>query len=239
MKLLSWNVNGIRAISKKGFSDWMKKENADILCIQETKAHVSQVGAALAEPKGYYAYWSSAEKKGYSGTLIYSKEEPKRVLYGMGEPRFDSEGRMVVCEYPNFVLFNVYFPNGQMSEERLLSHLCGLAEQVEGPAAIFNVHVPPFDSGLDYAPELEEDLRLRSYGGQPRHIPVGSTAVRKVIDQFQPLLGLHGHVHESRGVAKIGRTLCVNPGSAYSAGVLQGVLLDIDDGDIKYQFVEG
>jgi exodeoxyribonuclease-3 len=112
-------VNGIRAIAKKGFLDWVKKEKADIVCLQETKAMVEQVPGEVAEPSGYHAYWSSAERKGYSGTLIYSKEKPKKVLYGMGEPRFDSEGRMVVCEYPEFVLFNVYFPNGQKDQERL------------------------------------------------------------------------------------------------------------------------
>jgi exodeoxyribonuclease-3 len=117
--MLSWNVNGIRAIARKGFADWMKKESADIICIQETKARVEQVTKEIAEPKGYHAYWSSAEKKGYSGTLIYTKQKPKEVLYGMGEPRFDSEGRMVVCEYPDFVLFNVYFPNGRMNVKRL------------------------------------------------------------------------------------------------------------------------
>lgn len=116
---MSWNVNGIRAIAKKGFLDWVKKEKADIVCIQETKAMVEQVPKEVAQPRGYYSYWSSAERKGYSGTLIYTKIEPERVLYGMDEPRFDSEGRMVVCEYPDFVLFNVYFPNGQKDQERL------------------------------------------------------------------------------------------------------------------------
>ncbi len=119
MKLLSWNVNGIRAIAKKGFLDWVKKEKADIICIQETKAMAEQVPKEIAEPKGYHVYWSSAERKGYSGTLTYTREKPEKVLYGMGEPKFDSEGRMVVCEYPQFVLFNVYFPNGQKDQERL------------------------------------------------------------------------------------------------------------------------
>jgi exodeoxyribonuclease-3 len=119
LKIISWNVNGIRAIAKKGFLEWMKKEKADIICLQETKAMVEQVGEELAEPKGYHAYWSSSERKGYSGTLTYTKEKPKKVLHGMGEPKFDSEGRMVVCEYPDFVLFNVYFPNGQKDQDRL------------------------------------------------------------------------------------------------------------------------
>jgi exodeoxyribonuclease-3 len=119
MKLLSWNVNGIRAVAKKGFLEWLGKEKPDIMCLQETKAHPEQLSKDLISPKGYHSYFSSAEKKGYSGTAIYSRVKPEKVLYGMGEPRFDSEGRMVVCEYPDFVLFDVYFPNGQKNQERL------------------------------------------------------------------------------------------------------------------------
>jgi len=119
IRVISWNVNGIRAIAKKGFLNWMKKENADIYCLQETKVHPEQLPKDLLNPPGYNAYWSAAERKGYSGTVTYSKIEPKRILYGMGEPRFDLEGRMVFTEYSDFVLFNVYFPNGKMSQERL------------------------------------------------------------------------------------------------------------------------
>lgn len=119
IRLISWNVNGIRAIAKKGFLNWLKKENADIYCLQETKAHPEQLPKDLLNPAGYNAYWNAAERKGYSGTVTYSKIEPKRILYGIGEPRFDSEGRMVITEYSDFVLFNVYFPNGKMSQERL------------------------------------------------------------------------------------------------------------------------
>jgi exodeoxyribonuclease-3 len=85
LRILSWNVNGIRAIAKKGFLKWMKSEDADIVCIQETKAKVEQVPSEVAKPKGYNSFWNSAERKGYSGTLTYSKEKPKNVLYGMGD----------------------------------------------------------------------------------------------------------------------------------------------------------
>jgi exodeoxyribonuclease-3 len=119
MKLLSWNVNGIRAIAKKGLLDWIQIEKPDVLCLQETKAHPEQLTEDIISPKGYQSYFSSAEKKGYSGTVVYTKTKPKKVLYGMGETKFDSEGRMVVCEYPKFVLFNVYFPNGKKNDERL------------------------------------------------------------------------------------------------------------------------
>ncbi|UCF07819.1 MAG: exodeoxyribonuclease III [Thermoplasmata archaeon] len=119
LRLLSWNVNGIRAIARKGFLDWLEKEDADIVCLQETKARPEQLTEDLVNPPGYHAYFSAAERKGYSGTVTYSKRKPKKVLLGMGEPRFDSEGRMVVTEYRDFVLFNVYFPNGKRNQERL------------------------------------------------------------------------------------------------------------------------
>jgi exodeoxyribonuclease-3 len=119
LRLISWNVNGIRAVEKKGLLKWMKKDNADIICLQETKAHPAQLSKDLLEPKGIYPFWSSAERKGYSGCVTYSKVKPKKVFFGMGEPRFDLEGRMVIAEYPEFVLFNVYFPNGNKNQERL------------------------------------------------------------------------------------------------------------------------
>ena len=123
--LISWNVNGIRAMSKKviyqrvKFNTWLNRISPDVLCIQETKAHPEQLTAKLLNPQGYKSYWNSGERKGYSGVATYSKTQPERVNYGIGEEKFDIEGRMVETEYPEFVLFNVYFPNGKLSEERL------------------------------------------------------------------------------------------------------------------------
>ncbi len=104
-----------------------------------------------------------------------------------------------------------------------------LAEELDLPAgAIFNLHVPPYDSTLDLAPELDDELRVRyTIAGEPKQAPVGARAVRDAIERYQPLAGLHGHVHESRGRAKIGRTICFNPGSEYQRGVLRGVLLKL------------
>lgn len=119
MKILSWNVNGIRAMQKKGFLDWFAKESPDILCIQETKAHPSQLEASLLHPSGYQVYWSSAERKGYSGVATFTKQKPKDVKMGFGVKRFDSEGRILLTEYPEFTLLNIYFPNGKASPERL------------------------------------------------------------------------------------------------------------------------
>lgn len=119
MRIYSWNVNGIRAIEKKGFLQWILEEQPDILCIQETKIQLDQIESKLNNIEGYEAYFSCAEKKGYSGVVTYTKEEPISISYGIGIERFDSEGRILICEYSNFILFNIYFPNGQSSEERL------------------------------------------------------------------------------------------------------------------------
>jgi len=110
MKLLSWNVNGIRASLKKGFLDFVEKENPDILCLQETKAHPEQVDEILDD---YHKFWNSAEKKGYSGTAVFSKEEPLSVTNGIGIEKHDKEGRVVSCEFDDYFLVNVYTPNAQ------------------------------------------------------------------------------------------------------------------------------
>ena len=100
--------------------------------------------------------------------------------------------------------------------------------------------MPPYDSRLDRAVELDAELRPRHHGGQPVEIPVGSTAVRDVIDEFQPLLALHGHIHESRGEARLGRTLAINSGSEYNTGRLHGVVVEVgDDAVLSHQFVVG
>ena len=118
-KLLSWNVNGIRAIRNKGFLYWLSRESPDILALQETKALPEQLDASLLEPAGYKTYWNYPERKGYSGTAVFTKEEPLRVWYDFGDTALDLEGRVVASEYPGFTLFNVYFPNGKKDRERL------------------------------------------------------------------------------------------------------------------------
>ncbi|QZY53763.1 exodeoxyribonuclease III [Crassaminicella profunda] len=119
MKIYSWNVNGIRAIKKKGFLEWMEEENPDILCIQETKAHKEQLDESLLNIEGYEAFFCSGERKGYSGVAVYTKLEPITVKTGIGIERFDSEGRILILEYEEFTLLNIYFPNGQKDDERL------------------------------------------------------------------------------------------------------------------------
>lgn len=123
MKLISWNVNGVRAAVKKGFLDWIAEENPDILSIQETKAHVVQLTSDIVHPQGYMGVWSEAEKKGYSGTASFFKEKPLFTQSNFEEAWLDEEGRVVLSEHENFYLFNVYFPNGGRSKERLVYKL--------------------------------------------------------------------------------------------------------------------
>jgi exodeoxyribonuclease-3 len=119
LKLVSWNVNGLRAVCKKGFPDFFHKSNLDVLCLQETKCQPDQVPAEVVAPPGYVTEYHSAEKKGYSGTATFSKMPPLRVERGLGVPKLDGEGRVLIYVYPFFTLFNIYFPNGKMNEDRL------------------------------------------------------------------------------------------------------------------------
>jgi len=119
MRIISWNVNGIRAADRKGFFDWFQQENPDILCIQEIKALPQQFPPHLKNTSNYHVYINSAERKGYSGVATYSKQKPINVKSGFGIKKFDSEGRILITEYEDFVLFNIYFPNGKRSQERL------------------------------------------------------------------------------------------------------------------------
>jgi exodeoxyribonuclease-3 len=122
-KLLSWNVNGIRACAGKGFLDWLRDEDADFVCLQETKAYPEQLPLELQNPVGrdgkpYAVQWSSAKRRGYSGTAIFSKREPSSVT-ALGIPEFDDEGRTIVADFDDFVLMSAYFPNSQDAGARI------------------------------------------------------------------------------------------------------------------------
>lgn len=116
MKLISWNVNGLRACMGKGFLDFFQTEDADIFCLQETKLQEGQISLELP---GYHQYWNYAEKKGYSGTAIFTKEEPLNVTYGIGIEEHDHEGRVITLEFPAFYMVTVYTPNSQRELTRL------------------------------------------------------------------------------------------------------------------------
>ncbi|MGZ7050247.1 MAG: exodeoxyribonuclease III [Methanobacterium sp.] len=139
LRILSWNVNGLRAIQKKGFLKWLLNDDPDILCLQETKVSYDKLPKPLKRVDGYHPYFCEAEKKGYSGVAIYSKIRPKKVEYGFGIQKFDSEGRILIADYEKFVLLNIYFPNGKMSAERL------------------NYKLEFYDALLDYANDLKAE----------------------------------------------------------------------------------
>lgn len=119
MKIVTWNVNGIRACIKNGFSDAFKKLNADIFCIQETKLQEDQIPEDFFDKKKYKDYWHSAIKKGYSGTAVFSKIEPIKVTNGIKSSLFDDEGRNITIEYPDFYVVNAYVPNAQPELKRI------------------------------------------------------------------------------------------------------------------------
>ena len=116
MKLISWNVNGLRACVQKGFLDFFQEADADIFCIQESKLQEGQISLDLP---GYYQYWNYAQKKGYSGTAIFTKQEPLTVTYGIGIPEHDTEGRVITLEFPEFYMVTCYTPNSQNELARL------------------------------------------------------------------------------------------------------------------------
>ena len=119
MKIISWNVNGLRAVFKKGFAAAVQDMAPDILCLQETKLQEDQRTGEMLSLGSYHSFWDYAARKGYSGVASYTKEEPLEHRYGFGIDRFDTEGRVIELVYDRFILFNIYFPNGQKDDERL------------------------------------------------------------------------------------------------------------------------
>ena len=120
LEIISWNVNGIRAWDRKGLFDQFIQASPDILCLQETKAHPEQLSGHLKKPEGYFAYFNSSQvRKGYSGVCIYTKIEPKKVVYGLGIEELDQEGRQITLIFEDFILINCYFPNGGGEDHRL------------------------------------------------------------------------------------------------------------------------
>jgi len=117
-RIISANLNGIRSAHTKGFFDWMNQSQADVVCVQEIKAHLADLGPEHLQPGAYKGYFQAAEKKGYSGVGLYSKIEPLNVAYGLNNAEFDAEGRMVTAEFENMIVSSIYFPSGSSSEER-------------------------------------------------------------------------------------------------------------------------
>jgi Icc-related predicted phosphoesterase len=150
----------------------------------------------------------------------------------------DGVHTMASCGYANMTPWHC--PR-DIEEVELRERLESILARLENPShCIFNFHAPPYDSTLDTAQELDGDLKPILVGGQPHMIPVGSQAVREMIEKYQPIAALHGHIHECRGAVELGRTVCINPGSEYSEGILRGALVNIAGGKLlSYQFVSG
>ena len=119
MKILSWNVNGLRAAERKGFSRKLRSHNPDIMCIQETRAKIEQLPKKLQDPKGYFAYFNVAKKKGYGGVTVFTKIKPKKVETKLGIKRFDNEGRILKLTFKDFILINFYIPFGGHLKQNL------------------------------------------------------------------------------------------------------------------------
>jgi uncharacterized protein len=155
------------------------------------------------------------------------------------------DGRIV--EFGEYTMISLGYANRtpfdsprELDEDELYRRVAALADQVEDLSrCVFNLHVPPYDSTLDIAPELTADLEVVMSGSAPKLVPVGSTAVRELIERYQPLLSLHGHVHESPGATRIGRTLSINPGSDYHTGRINGCLFRLRGDKVGHQFVTG
>lgn len=141
MHIYSWNVNGIRAVARKGFLDWLEKEEPEVLALQEIRIQDEQLKDKLRYIEGYYSYFNFGEKKGYSGVALYTQIKPIDVWHGIGSEKFDREGRVIAAEFENFILLNIYFPNGKSSKERL------------------NYKLDFYDTILDYAEELRKNSK--------------------------------------------------------------------------------
>jgi exodeoxyribonuclease III len=194
MHLVSWNVNGIRAVQKKGFLEWLAATQPDIVGLQETKAQPDQLDAELLRPAGYQAFFASAKRKGYSGVALYSKTQPNNVQLGLGIAEYDNEGRTIVAEYDDFVFITAYFPNGGRDLERVpykmaysdafLAYCDGLRAQ--GKAVIFCGDVNTSHKAIDLARPKDN----RKHTG---FLPLECEWMDKLVDQ-------HGYIDTFRAL---------------------------------------
>ncbi len=225
----------------------------EVLELARDKAEVERVFSRLIRQS--VSRWMEMAENRLRGTGVVCLVQPGNDdqpwvgdIISESEVIQNPQGRQV--ELPGgYVLVSMGYANetpwdcpGDLPEGDLETFISSAIEGITDMGqAIFNFHCPPFGTAIDHAPELDRDLRtVTGPGGGPNLVPVGSLAVRAAIEQHQPLLGLHGHIHESRGSARIGRTLCINPGSAYNEGLLQGVIIGLNGSRIlDYQFTVG
>jgi Icc-related predicted phosphoesterase len=188
-------------------------------------------------PKGIKLYWMLGNDD--PNELEQVLQEAPWGEYADGTVlRMDDDRELATLGYANETPWHTHREAPEEQLEEMLDGLC--AELTDPQTAILNFHVPPYDSGLDTAPKIDADFNVQTQAGQPEFVPVGSTAVRHVLERVQPVLSLHGHVHESGGFRRIGRTLAINPGSDYGLGTLNGALVTFDGPEIKaFQLVRG
>lgn len=213
----------------------MEKLFVELMCDRLT--HWMALAAERLQPLGVPVYWMLGNDDPEDLGAVLD-DAPWGTHCDGKVLRLASGHEMLSLGYSNITPWNSY---RELDDAELGRRLDDLAARLEEPAnAIFNVHAPPYDTGIDEAPLLGGDLTVQQSGGQVQMVPVGSHAVRAVIERVQPLLGLHGHIHESSGFRQLGRTLCINPGSDYGTGTLNGFLATLEPDRIRaYQFVRG
>lgn len=197
MQIISWNVNGLRAIYKKGFSAWFKNCRADIVSLQEIKADENQIPKKLLNPLGYHAYINPAERKGYAGVLVYTKVKPQAINYILGEKKFDRQGRLIELKFPQFTLLNVYMPNGGRKQERfpekfaaynaLVKHLAQLKKEKVLIVGDFNIAHQEIDLARPKENQKNTGFTLRERKQIDRILKVG------YIDTFRSFQKEGGH----------------------------------------------
>ena len=207
-----------------------KSEKVLMECMKERLEFWLNLAEERLKGTGIECYISPGNDDGYeidsilnSSSIVVNPEEKVVSLAGDYEMITMGKVNMTPWKCPRDV-----------TEEEVENTLEHMVSQVHDfGKAIFNLHVPPYDTLLDIAPELDSELRVVNRGGQPSMVHVGSASVRRAIEKYQPMLGLHGHIHESKGVEKIGQSLCLNPGSEYQEGILKGALITLDSGKLK------
>ena len=214
------------AVRERAFSEAMVSELERWIVLAEER--LSSTGVSVYVMPGNDDPWSIDPILEQSSAIVACGDRIVRV----------GDHEMISCAFSNPTPWN---SPRELPEDELYRKIHALADRLESPrTAIFNLHVPPYDSGLDTAMELDSELRPVVKSGRTHEIPVGSSAVRQLIEEFQPTLALHGHIHESRGITRIGQTVAINPGSDYSGGRIDGCVVDLQANGVKsFQLVSG
>lgn len=213
----------------------MEKLFVELMC--DRLARWMALAAERFEPLGVPAYWMLGNDDPEDLGAVLD-DAPWGTHCDGKVLRLPSGHEMLSLGYSNVTPWNSY---RELDDAEIGRRLDAMAALLEEPSkAVFNVHAPPYDTGLDEAPLLGADRTVQQSGGQVKMVPVGSNAVRAVIERVQPMLGLHGHIHESSGFRQLGRTLCINPGSDYGTGTLNGFLATLEPDRVRaHQFVRG